>query len=84
MSAGVDGQDILICLYGLACWYTILYIGVAGLSCCCVSGSDVAAVTLRLYLLLMVDYLVLIQVIFIRTVVTKTTVHIQLVVVKAF
>ena len=59
-----------------------------GVSCCYVSVSDVATVMLQLYLLLMVtvtSYRVwAIQVILIRTVETKTTVHIQLVVVKTF
>ena len=63
-------------------------LGIGRRNCCCVSGTDVAAVMLQLCLLLMVAVTGYrgwaIQVILIRTVETKTTVHIQLVVVKAF
>ena len=59
-----------------------------GVSCCCVRISDVAAVMLQLCLLLLVAGTGYrgwaIQLKLFRTVETKTTVHIQLVVVKGF
>ena len=79
-----DDIYLLVCvLYCTGC--IIRCIGVVGVCCCCVSvercDGFVAAVSVAngcKY------YRTLIQVILIRTVETKITVHIQLVVVKAF
>ena len=54
LSVRVDGRYIRACLLLYYTGCIIRCIGVAGVSCCCVSALDVAAVTLQLCLLLMV------------------------------
>ena len=79
--------DCIVSVVGVAGRLYCIVLG-RGVSCCCVSVTVVAVVMLQLCLFLIVavtgyrDWVI--QVILIRTNETKTTIHIQLVVVKAF